>query len=1345
LAAVEIPGRSRAKRWLIAALGGVLLFAIAFFALRAPAVSDALGGLILPEIERATGAKFTLAKASVNLLPLFIEVRRLEGFDHAGRRFLLVPRVKAYVGLSGLLQKEVLLKRIVASGLELSTEKAHFEEVLGNVQAYLAEETTAPIKAVVKSVELRNAAVALSDEAGLASVKGLSGIAVLGNTPRFHISSGTIGLSRPEKPEITFNVKAEARIRDADKVELRSLTLFDQTSKAETSGILDAVNFSGELLTDVRVMMQSLKQALGLSTSGDGMLEAKGKLVIKGPLRSARDIALDLKLKGDFHLEALMETLEVSEDLKGWLSFEGSVEGPLPSVKGEGTAKLTGGRIMGVSVDRLQCRVTYADGTMSFLQAKGSLYGGMAEAEASIHLPTVDYFTLDVRARSVNSSGIFDLIRWDPGIPEGKVDVVLSSSGNAFSPHAVFRYSSRQVGENVLGRVAEVSGSFDLKNGVISFPTLEVGTGLSRVSASGYVDLNEENLSFSGKGATSDLRDFSAPYFEALTGAASFSATLSGPVADPIIEMTVSSDETRLATGLLDLPRLLKEGTVSFSRAQAKASYRKNLLKVASVEAGIPQGTLKFSGAVRFEKADHLFDVRFPDYQLKGDLTIEDLGYLAAFFKNTPAVSGKGQADLALEGKPRDLALSGRVRARDVRVGDGVLCDQIRGKFVLTEEHLDLEGFTLSRAASSLTADARVFMDGRYSFSSWAARLDLGDIAPSRQGDHAALRLVRSLVFEEVSARGEGTLDSPRLEVTGRLSSQNGKARPFGKGDLRAQLADNRLKVTAHLLDDKTNLEGEVTLTEELPWSVSLRLLPGRYDQIVSAVLPEAPEDLILSLKGTIVAQGDRRHMTGSATFESAHVNVFGIGFTNSMPIVLRMSDGQVSVDSLGLRNETSEFTAGGTLFLGRSYNLSFEGTSSLSLFKFLSKNFDLLRGHSAFSISVGGDWAKPQFSGAVDITEGAVGLKTLPYRLTAVKAYLYFDGDRLVLEQASGKVSGGTVNVSGTASLRGLGISKFSVDARVQDVTATVSKDLVTSFDGSLIYKGTREAQMIIGEVNVKKARYTEKMDLPSLILKARQRERPKAEMTRLDETGLNVRVVAPHVAVNNNLIRASLDVDLLIKGTLGQPVPFGKVEAKDGVIYFMGNEYTLTKARIDFTDPRQINPYFDVNGETKVSSYSIRLALSGYVDRFNLSLTSTPSLSESDIFSLLTVGYIGARPAQTEGGSSLTGAGTFLASQLSATMEEQLKTVSGLDRIQVDSYTTRSGTTEPRVSVAKRLWGDRLYVSYGTTLRSTAETGTIQVWKLEYILTKNVSIVGTRDELGGIGADLKFRFEFR
>jgi hypothetical protein len=32
-----------------------------------------------------------------------------------------------------------------------------------------------------------------------------------------------------------------------------------------------------------------------------------------------------------------------------------------------------------------------------------------------------------------------------------------------------------------------------------------------------------------------------------------------------------------------------------------------------------------------------------------------------------------------------------------------------------------------------------------------------------------------------------------------------------------------------------------------------------------------------------------------------------------------------------------------------------------------------------------------------------------------------------------------------------------------------------------------------------------------------------------------------------------------------------------------------------------------------------------------------------------------------------------------------------------------------------------------------------------LEYLLSKNSSLVGVRDAQGGIGADIKFRFEFK
>jgi len=91
---------------------------------------------------------------------------------------------------------------------------------------------------------------------------------------------------------------------------------------------------------------------------------------------------------------------------------------------------------------------------------------------------------------------------------------------------------------------------------------------------------------------------------------------------------------------------------------------------------------------------------------------------------------------------------------------------------------------------------------------------------------------------------------------------------------------------------------------------------------------------------------------------------------------------------------------------------------------------------------------------------------------------------------------------------------------------------------------------------------------------------------------------------------------------------------------------------------------------------------------------------------------------------------------------MEERLRTITGLDRFQVDpSVSKTTGAVGPRVTVSKRLIGDKLFVTYTTLVGSTEE----QVLKLEYLLDKNISLIGIRDEKASLGGDVKFRFEFK
>jgi translocation and assembly module TamB len=91
---------------------------------------------------------------------------------------------------------------------------------------------------------------------------------------------------------------------------------------------------------------------------------------------------------------------------------------------------------------------------------------------------------------------------------------------------------------------------------------------------------------------------------------------------------------------------------------------------------------------------------------------------------------------------------------------------------------------------------------------------------------------------------------------------------------------------------------------------------------------------------------------------------------------------------------------------------------------------------------------------------------------------------------------------------------------------------------------------------------------------------------------------------------------------------------------------------------------------------------------------------------------------------------------------IEERLRSITGLDRFQVDPSVSKStGTVEPRVTVSKRLMGEKVFVTYTTGVGTLEE----QIIKIEFFMNKNVSLVGVRDERGIAGGDIRFRFEFK
>jgi len=1319
----------------------ISIFVFLALAARGQYISDSLKKLILPELEQMTGRKVIAGKIHINLFPLFIEMKDAKVSNEGGSVLLSVERTKGYVSLSGIFNKELTINRLVIRNSSLRADRAEIEEITENIKKYLAVERKDALKVNIRSVVLDKPFFDISDGEKRISAKGAYSEVALADSPDFNISLPEVNVHMPGIPDLAGGVNAIFTLHN-NAISIKNVKISSYGSVIKTTGDMLSKPLSADLKTDVDLLVDSARKIFGLHNRGEGSIKAVGTVKAKS-FSSLSDIVVDLKVSGNLYLETLMELLKVNEKLMGHVKVDGTLGGPLNDLHAKAKADMEDGNLFGVKIDRLGCEIQYSDRVMRFTDARGSLYGGSATAEARINLPIVNYYSFKVFAKQVGSKGLFELIKWDPGIAPGKVDGEISSEGSRFSPHGVFSFRKPIGGKDILERVNAIDGDFSMVENVVTLSHLTITTGVSSISGSGTVDLPKNRLSFRANGTTRDVHDLSAPYFTALSGPAAFGAVLSGEINDPVLDMKFKSGDMKFNSGKLDIPTLMKAHTVAFGSVEGDVSYKKNLLIVKNFEAASSRVTLGTTGQIAFPQAKHLFDVLSPVHGLKIVFDRGDLKDLSGIIQGSPPLTGAFSANFTLTGPGARSRADGELHASDVIVSGSYSLDKADASLTFERGEFNFKSLAVKKGPMLLNGKGMVSLDKRYELSATMKNMDLLTSMPANLQEKFRDTNLKLISLSDVAINGRGTFAEPYLKLTGLLRYRDpAREQASGSGIITAELKGKNALLDGRFMDGKIRVNGSGSLTDAMPWQVNIEMLSARSDFLIAGFLKDVPEDLLINLKGNMRLWGDRNNVNGTLLLDKAYIYGYGYGMSNSRPISVKLKDKILTVESFAMKSETSELQLRGNMHLGSDFNFSLDGASALTPLRAASKNIDMLKGDATFSLTLSGAWEKPRVNGKMKIQNGALGLKNIPYRLTSVSASIYAEEDRIVLEDAKGKISGGDITMRGNVYLDRFSLKRFLFESKLSNVTMSASRNFWIHFDGDLAYQGSAQAQDLTGDIRVSKARYTERIEWKSWLLQARKKERPKIETGRLDQTRLNVRVRGGNMSIDNNVARASVKMDVVLRGTIGQPLLFGRVETTSGIVYFRNNEFTVLKGAIDFARPDEINPYFEILAETKIKNYNVRLALDGYIDQFNLSLSSSPALEENDILSLLTVGDVGKNLKGLEGGIGAAEATSFLTGKLQDVAEDRLKTITGVDRLQIDPSVSRTtGTVSPRVTLSKKLIGDRLYATYS----ASADVKEGQIVKLEYLLNKNASLVGVRDAQGGIGADIKFRFEFK
>src|SRR5262249_27671117 len=344
-----------------------------------------------------------------------------------------------------------------------------------------------------------------------------------------------------------------------------------------------------------------------------------------------------------------------------------------------------------------------------------------------------------------------------------------------------------------------------------------------------------------------------------------------------------------------------------------------------------------------------------------------------------------------------------------------------------------------------------------------------------------------------------------------------------------------------------------------------------------------------------------------------------------------------------------------------------------------------------------------------------------------------------------TGTVGGGPVELEGQAVYEKARLTSFDVHATGHGLSLRYPEGLRSVVDADLRLFGEVSRPWLTGSVHVRQAPWTRRYDVATELL---AEGRPPEESTSLGG-GLryDVKVSAPGtLRVDNNLASLQARADLNLQGTYDAPVILGHAEVDRGRVYFQGNTYVIRRGTIDFTNPRKVDPLFDIEAEARVQAYRITLKVNGTLERVFPPLSPAPPLAEYQILAVLA----GAPPeeqnlidpAQRELAQrklAAAGAATLFTGRLSEELGlEKGASHLGLSRFSIDPAVARGDVARPtaRVTLGKRVTPD-LNVVYSVDLTGTED----QIVTVEYTLSDRFSIILSRAETTGYGFDVRVR----
>ncbi len=1065
--------------------------------------------------------------------------------------------------------------------------------------------------------------------------------------------------------------------------------------------------------------------------AGDAHLNARASL-FRLWVRPLVDLDFELQLP----LSRLRTALNLDADVTGLVAAKGKIKGDPVEPEADVILSALATQVNGLPIDRLQLACLFKERFLTVRQLNMGLPRGEVTATGRVDLRKVlvqgiwssyqNWNALAYEGTIVQPATDIATLLGGKTDFRGKVASSLSLAGVGVDPQqmqvaAQLAAESRDLspGRAVKPLEVQLTARAVLDKGRLVLEQGLIDSGDNRMEATGSFALDSQEIAAALQVTAKDL-DRLLPPRENPTpkGAFALDLQLSGTPQRPLLQgrlegqglhylewdLGTAQARFQLADGVLQVNGL----SLTNKGSQLTAEGSLTLLDGKGRRLKDPVFTARVAGS----------PIRLGDFRPKWAGTVTFQGEF------TGSIS-RPEGCLQVEGKDLDLGVQ-KIKAARLTAR-------------LTGEEIQVAPLTLVLApGQEVLAEGWLAFDKTYALRVRSQGIGLGQVAA------LTMKGVKNeFLYFDVS--GCGRLDDPSM--SGNLGIGGLAINENRIQDLRLALSlrNQTLRITG---EDLVRLDGGLDL-QSSEFSATLDF--DRAD-LTPFIRMSGREDLFGSLQGRVTIKGNVKtpeHMTAAADLSEVMLRLENRQLLYAERLQASFQEGRLVIPGIHLiLVEQGYIDLHGEYSLDNGANLWADGSVPLGVLRIFSADApDDLEGELKVTAGLQGPALQPDFRAEIGFSDLTFTIPELMQKMQIVSGRIKITPGQVVLENLTGRLDTGELQVSGDMELAQWRPARFAFRAKGYALPLTLPEVLEALVNAELEFKGTPESSLLSGEIVLLEGQYIKDVDLNLLeIVNPSVRAEKPAEplgLPLLENISFDIALRHRNpFMIANNLALLALKPDLRLYGSLARPLLSGRAEVESGTITYQKREFEVHKGLLDFINPYKIEPEIMVKSSAHVRDWTIYLDVSGTKENLKYSLRSEPSEQQADILSLMVFGKT-TRELMERDSDQTAQPSQILADYISKELQDTVKDTAGLDSLAVE-YQARQSRKDPekvKVTMGKEL-SRRVTLKYGV---ETDKGKFVQSTTAEYRFLERLLMSITQNSKGEYGGEVSYRIEFR